>query len=355
MAGLAAPAMAQNGMFDQGNLVVVQLGDGSTALSGSATQATLREFQPGANMFTGDNLVLPSGATGRRLTNSGTATSEGFLTLSTDANYLTYQGYDAQAGTATIASTTSAATNRVVARVGFDMSLDTSTALTDAFNTSNIRSSILDGTTVYTSGTSAGTPASGGARSSVFGGTTSTGLSTNQNNMRVLNMSGGVLMGTSGSGANVGINVISGGSATVWLSTAGTGVGTASPYDFIIAGNNIVYIADDRATANGGGLQKWVDIGGVWNLSYTLNSGLGAGLRNLAYDASSGTIYATSAETTANKIVSIQDTGASSAFSTLATAGTNTIFRGIEFAPIPSPGSIALLTFGGLAAARRRR
>ena len=37
------------------------------------------------------------------------------------------------------------------------------------------------------------------------------------------------------------------------------------------------------------------------------------------------------------------------------TGGANTIFRGIEFAPIPAPGSVALLGLAGLVAGRRRR
>ncbi len=348
---LAAPAVAQDGLFNYGNIVVAQLGDGGAALSGAAAQVTLREFQVGPNIFTGDNLAFNSGASGRRVTSSGTATSEGFLTLSTNAQYLSYQGYDAALATAAVAATTAAATNRVVARVGFDMSVDTTTALTDAYSAANIRSSLIDGANIYTAGTA--TSPGGGVRSTTLGGTTSTNLSGALQNARVVNMSGSALLVSASSGSNVGISVVSGGVASLIL---GTGTGS-SPYDFLFAAGGVVYIADDRSVASGGGLQKWVPSGGGgYTLAYTLSTGLGTvGLRGLAMDFATGVMYATSAETTANKLVTIVDTGAASSFTVLATATSNTIFRGVEFAPVPTPGSFALMGIAGLAIARRRR
>jgi len=44
-----------------------------------------------------------------------------------------------------------------------------------------------------------------------------------------------------------------------------------------------------------------------------------------------------------------------SSFTVLATAATNTAFRGVEFIAVPAPGSLSLLALGGLAALRRRR
>src|SRR5262249_38221393 len=161
--------------------------------------------------------------------------SEGFLTASTDGHYLTYQGYDAAAGTASVVGTASATTNRVIARVGFDMSVDTSTALSDAYTANNIRSSIYDGTNVYTGGTA--TSPNGGARSAVFGATTSTNLSGALQNVRVVNISGSALLVSSASGSNVGINVVSGGVATLICPT-GTG---SSPYDFVFGAGGVIY------------------------------------------------------------------------------------------------------------------
>src|SRR5207244_3323125 len=102
---------------------------------------------------------------------------------------------------------------------------------------------------------------------------------------------------------------------------------------------SFIYVADDRATGSGGGLQRYDynSSSSAFQLSYTLNSGLGtgsnSGLRGLTVDLNSAggpTIYAITGETptatAGNKLVSVQDTGAGSAFATLATAAGNTAF-----------------------------
>lgn len=100
-----------------------------------------------------------------------------------------------------------------------------------------------------------------------------------------------------------------------------------------MAGVDTAYVADDRGTASGGGVQKWIFNGTTWSLTYTLNSGLTAGARGVTVDASGANpvVYATTAD--GSKLVKVIDAGAGSAFTTLATAGTNKIFRGVAFAP----------------------
>src|SRR5689334_14578782 len=84
-----------------GNLVVIQVGDGSAALASSATAGFAKEFTTagGAPVQT---INLPTSVSGanQQLTYSGTATSEGFLTLSANGQYLTTAGYAANPGTA---------------------------------------------------------------------------------------------------------------------------------------------------------------------------------------------------------------------------------------------------------------
>jgi hypothetical protein len=349
---LAAPAFAQNGQFDVGNLVVSQVGlDGnSTALNSAATAVVLKEFSVSGLAFTGDNAFMPTSAVGNNhmLTTSGSATSEGFLSLSADRQHLAFQGYDAAVGTAGIAAST---VNRVLARVDLNMAIDTTTALTDGtYSGNNIRASYLSGSTFYATG------AAGGVRSVAFGGNSSTAESGTLANARVVNIFNGNVYSSSASGAFVGINLVGGNTATLAIAT-GSG---SSPYDFVFTDPNTCYIADDRATTGAtptGGLQKWVNSGGTWTLAYTmgvpsLTTGF-VGLRGLTFDSAGGTFYATSTD---NRIVSVVDPGnASATFTTLATAGTNTAFRGVEFIAAPAPGSLALLGLGGLLAARRRR
>lgn len=152
------------------------------------------------------------------------------------------------------------------------------------------------------------------------------------------------------SGAFVGINRISEGSATLLF---GTGPGS-SPYDFLFSNANTCHVTDDRALVNGGGLQKWILNSGVWSLAYRLNAGLTIGLRSVTIDPSTGKIYAVSAENQ-SKLVSITDSGADSSFTTLYTSTSNTALRGVEFVSVPTPSTFALLALGGLAMFRRRR
>ncbi|MFM7153451.1 MAG: choice-of-anchor I family protein, partial [Bacteroidota bacterium] len=119
-----------------------------------------------------------------------------------------------------------------------------------------------------------------------------------------------------------------------------TGTGS-QPASFIFnSTGDVCYIADGRAIASGGGIQKWTLSGGVWSLAYTLGTGAGStvGAFGVAVDFSASTpiIYATTTETTANRLIRIDDTGAGSAAVVLATAGANTIYRGVAMAPAQS-------------------
>ena len=112
-----------------------------------------------------------------------------------------------------------------------------------------------------------------------------------------------------------------------------------SAYDFYFADPNTLYVADDRTLANGGGIQKWAFDGLTWTLQYTLSTGLTHSCRGLTASTSGGitTLWATSSDattgSTGNKLITTVDTGASSAFTTVATAPANTAYRGIDFAP----------------------
>src|SRR6185295_19414461 len=96
LGALAGTAAA--GPYTAGNLVVVSIGDGAAALSSAAAPVTLQEWNFGTSAFI-NPLALNSGATGTRLTLSGSATSEGALSLAGNGRSLVLGGYDALAGT----------------------------------------------------------------------------------------------------------------------------------------------------------------------------------------------------------------------------------------------------------------
>src|SRR5437868_2124267 len=86
-----AAGTAHAAFIASGDLLVVQSGDGSAALASSATAAFLKEYATaGTGQTALSSTALPTAGSGsnKRLTLSGTATSEGFLQMSPDGKYL---------------------------------------------------------------------------------------------------------------------------------------------------------------------------------------------------------------------------------------------------------------------------
>ena len=222
LAALAAP-------FTPGNLVVVRVGDGTTAtptLSSTSATTYLLEYTPSGTLV--QTITLPTAAAGTNaaLTNTGSSSSDALLTRSVDGRYLVITGYDAAPGTATLTNTTATANNRVVGRVAADGTIDTSTRLSDAFGGStssavNIRSATSpDGSYFYVVGSS------GGVRYVPFGNpaaTPTTSISTTPSNNRGVGIYGGNVYVTSStsSGGYYGVSQIGTGLPTT---TGQTGV-----------------------------------------------------------------------------------------------------------------------------------
>jgi hypothetical protein len=76
-----------------GNLVVVRVGTGSGALTSASTATFLDEYTPAGVLV--QTIAMPTVGSGlnQPFTNSGTATSEGFLSISTNGFYLLLGGY----------------------------------------------------------------------------------------------------------------------------------------------------------------------------------------------------------------------------------------------------------------------
>ena len=170
---------------------------------------------------------------------------------------------------------------------------------------------------------------------------------------RVLAISGGNLWVSSGNnnaGQTQGLYSFSGlpsGSATAVL---GVSTGASSdPNDFAFSPDGLtVYIADDdnfTAASGVGGIERWDYNGSAWVFNYTLGTGTGNwGARGLAVDftqfAGGGStsrgavVYATTAESSTNRLIRIADTsGSLSTVTLLAAAGPNQLFRGVRFGP----------------------
>lgn len=350
LAAVAVCAAAAQAQIAPGNVAVLRIGTGAAALTNAATPVFLDEYTPAGGFV--QSIALPTAASGANLAygNSGTATSEGILTQSADGNFLVAAGYAAVPGTTGIASTTSASVPRVIARIGLDGSVDTSTSINNLFSANNVRGATTDDGSRFW--------AVGGNSGVVFaplGATTGTSLnSTAPTNIRVAGIFAGQLYVTSGSGSNRGVNALGVGLPTTSGQTGallpGFPTSTApSPYDFFFADADTVYVADDR-TNGSGGIEKWVQSAGVWSLAYLLSPGATVGCRGLSGSVVGGvtTLFAT---TTGNALVSVVDTGAGpGTFTTLAAAPTNTAFRGVRFvrrAPVVAySGAGSPTTFG---------
>ena len=378
----AVVAQAANaGVITAGNLLVSRFGDGTTALGSAATAVAINEYTTAASQSSAVQSIAFATSGANQFTDSGSASSDGYL--NTYNGYVAISGYNSASGTASVASTNTKvvqvldSTGSVVNRAVFP------TTGTMPFTANNIRSAIAtSATNFYATGTGSGTPSTGGAwysNSTTYTQVSST-VTGQPTNMRNVGIFGGQLYASSASGTSFGINAIgtglstSSGNTSSLFINAGTG---ASTYGFVMFDTNsdsimdLAYLADDR-TAAGGGLQKWVLSGSTWTNSWsllvnatgTLSSTAGsgfAGIRGLTgiWDSVNGAqLYATTTETSNNRLISIRDNGSTPTTATnLASAGTNYAFRGVALTPgaIPAPGCAALVGLAGLVASRRRR
>lgn len=322
------------------NVTVYRVGSGASALSSAGTAVFLDTFS-GTDGSLVTSVALPTSAAGNNkpLVASGSAGSEGLLTRSADGRFLVLTGYGAAPGTAAIASSASASVPRVVGRVDAAGTIDTSTAL-NIITGNNIRSAASsDGNSFYVAG------ASGGVQYANLGATTTTALNTALANVRQVNIFDGQLYGSSGSGTNTfkGVSSVGTGLPTTSSQSATrlpglTDTVSSDSYSFFMAdldglpGLDTLYIADSTS-----GLQKFTLSGGNWIKTSTLASTVGA-LTGLTGTVINGqvTLFTTS-NTTLAKITDASGYGGplAGALTTLQTAATNTVFRGVALTPTP--------------------
>ncbi len=343
--------------FTPGDLVVSRIGTGTGALSSAATAVFLDEYTPAGVPV--QTIALPTTVNGANdaLTSSGSATSEARLTRSVDGQYLVIAGYNAAPGTAGVAGSASASVARVVGRIDAGGNIDTTTALTDAFTGNNIRSATtIDGTSFWIAGP--GVTSSNGIRFATLGATTSTSLnSAAPTNNRIVNIINNQLYASTGSGPTgiyaIGSGVPTSGPQTPSILTGTSVASGSSPYDYVFSDPNTLYVADDRSSGTGAGLEKLTQSGGTWTLAYSALDGT-AGFRSLTLLGS--TLYGI---TTNNLLVSATDTGSGFTFNTVVTGATNTALRGVDLAPdaavVPEPATFSMIGIAAMALISRRR
>lgn len=181
---LCSPAAVCTRAFD-----VLRVGDGAAALASTATPVFLekRFVSDGALYVTASANPLPmptlSTPSAAALTVSGTATSEGALSRSSDGQFVVLAGYDAPVGTASLTTSTSSTWNRVAGRVSATGVIDTSTRINALISGSSVRSATSDDGSQFWVG--------GGASGAVFiqlGATGGVSINAAPTNLRVLNI-----------------------------------------------------------------------------------------------------------------------------------------------------------------------
>jgi len=282
-AGLASHTPTHAAAFTPGNLVVYRVSDGTAPLVSTGNAVFLDEYSVALDGTTilVQSIPLPTAAamgdSQRQCLTSGTATSEGLLSRSPNGAFLTFTCYARNltpTGVGSLNSQTAAIVPRVVARVGVDGIVDTSTALTDYASANNPRSAVTDGTGIWAVG------GTGGVRYTTLGQTVSTEVSTTITNLRQIDVVGGNLLVSHASGVALGrLSQVGTGlpsnSGQVMTSVPGfpTTAG-ASLYGFLfvdldasIGGVDTAYVADDGAD----NIQKWSLVNGTWTLTGSVN------------------------------------------------------------------------------------
>jgi len=336
------------GNFTPGNLVVVRVGDGSVTLSNASTAVFLDEYTTSGTLV--QSIAVPTSVNGssHALTLSGKATTEGALTLSPNNEYLSFVGFDTTTGYANVST---GITNRTVARVGSNGVVNTTTGFYagSAYVADNFRGAVtLDGTSFWCAGAGSGT--SGGTWNIPFGSFTNTATQINSaiSSVRYVNIFGGQLYFTTNSSTTPipglfslgsGIPTTSGQAATMLTDASGDD-SVPSPYAFYFChqgsgtGNNVMYICDDETASPAGGIYKFSLVNGIWISNGNIPNV--NGIRGLAaYTTCSGVnMYVTAG----NGVFTFADNSGynqtiTGTFNQIVTAGTNTVIRGIAFAP----------------------
>lgn len=378
--------------FTYGDLAIVRLAGVST--DSNAQAVFIDEYSP-SGVLVGSHPISSAGASA--LTLSGGGQHDGHLNLSSDGQYLLLGGYRANAGAANPSAATAASVSRVIGRIDSSYNANTSTALNDAYDQTEMTSVMSDngqrfwtaGSGSYTNvdlGVSVPTTTGGLRYVGAVGASTSVNLSQTQTvpvgaglqpdslrNARIINGQIYVTTASPESFGNRGAY-----KTTVPLPTSGAqtmipvinNVEGSAPdptgknvpkSDLILLDLNPAVPGFDTAYTTGGkaDYEKWSLIGGTW--TKFSNKAIPSGEDIQAFDAISTPSGVQLYASTISRVYSLLDTAGyggdfSQTFPTtpLITAQDGTQFRGVA-ALVPEPSSLTLAAVTGLTLLRRRR
>jgi len=340
----------------------------TTAVLSSAAAKVFLEERDAADGTLARTIALPTAVSGANapLVLGGSTSSEGALSRSGDGKYVVLAGYAAAPGTSAVATTTASATNRIVGRVDAAGTIDTTTHLNAVYNCTggppctgagNVRGATSqDGSAFWVDGNNTGmnyvTLGSTGA---------STTLATTLVNMRATHVFGGQVYVSSQSGTFLGVSAVGTGLPTTagqtitllpGFPTSQAGSPTPlvmSPYGFSMfdtdatAGFDTIYLAQDTSNsgANVVNVEKWKLVSGSWGkvpfAPVLTGAAANTGARGLAAFSSGGQIriVAATTESPSRLVTFVDDASGAPAASVIATAPTNSAYRGVALSPTP--------------------
>lgn len=351
MIGLAAVFVAYGAPITPGNLLAFRVDGNGSALGSDAAIVHVDEYDLAGTLI--QTFTMPSGASGTRLTGSGTATSEGKLSVSPNGEYIALAGYDAAENTPSVKSVL-ARTIAVIKRS--DGSVDLTTTGNLGGN-DNMRSA-----TVADNGSDLWFATAGTGNGPYYiskGGSSGTQLaSVNTRGVRIF---GGQLYEWGDATGNYGVFQVGSGLPTSGSQTLNGLPGisansTLDTYGFFMAdldssvpGYDTLWMARDSF-----GVSKYSFVSGTWTLNNTIDPGTVYHIDGLV---TPGGVYI--AIINGTSIDLLYDTAGynqamSGSFTTLVNPSTYNTFRGVAF--VPEPGTIGLLALAGgaLAVIRRR-
>ncbi|HEX3717612.1 MAG TPA: immunoglobulin domain-containing protein [Verrucomicrobiae bacterium] len=324
-------AFSIQAQFYPGNLAVLRVGDGSATLTNSGNRIFIDQYTTSGAWV--NTVAIPTNGP-ESLVISGKASSEGALNLSSDKHLLALAGYSTNLSfPGSLPDSLSTDVPRAIATIDYLGNYNFIAGTTEFFSANNIRSAVTDGANNFW--------AAGAADGTVYLGLIFSPGDVQSENTEVVSIFNDNLCFSSQKTSPIGIWNFKGtpeSTATPNLILPCTGPASPSPYAFAISPDgHTVYVADDNKIAKDGGIQKYVNASGTWSLAYTLGTGATSltGARGLAVDFSGidPVLYATTADSASNNLISIVDAGSGSPATVLATAGTNELFRGVQFIP----------------------
>ena len=351
--------------FTPGNLAVLRLGDGFDTLTNNATQVFVDEYQPDGTFV--QSVALPSSGASA-LTARGAGFTEGGIGRSADGQYLVLHGYREDAGQPNPENNTAAVVPRVIGRIDQAENIDTTTALTDAWNFANPRSvTSLDGTQFWVSGDAASDGTGSLRYVANLGDSLSVDLkAASTDNLRQVQIVDGQLYVASGAFApgktihKVGTGLPTSGSQTYTDTIPQQNLSQYNAFltadlDSSIDGFDTIYAIS--SLSNNTALEKWTFDGVDWVMNGQVSwpaspSDSAFGITGIV-QGSTVTMYVTSTSAGAgpSQLQSITDTSGYNAtingsFNFLADAPFDTVFKQITL--VPSAAPVITATGGGI-------